>query len=254
MKNPEEAMEKVLTGLRDVDAPAGMERSILRALEERAVVQSRSDWRRFWPVWLVMPVRPVVIGIVTCGVALAGVVAVVLAVPAIRRVGRAPVQLKSEAAPVEPVRSVPSAAVANDAGSSLPGRDVRFVAKAKLVSAAAVNSTDSAALRAVSYPAPPMPLTEQEKLLLRVAHKGDPVEFAMLDPKLRAVKDSEEKTQFQSFFAPSAFELAALAQATADQSMQEQPVQEQAAPEKFAPDQSSTQQPTTGQSRTGDNR
>jgi len=34
-----------------------------------------------------------------------------------------------------------------------------------------------------NHPAPPMPLTEQEKLLLRIAHKGDPEELAMLNPE-----------------------------------------------------------------------
>ena len=45
------------------------------------------------------------------------------------------------------------------------------------------------AMHATSYPAPPMPLTEQERLLLRLVHKDDPVELAMLDPKVRALQE-----------------------------------------------------------------
>jgi hypothetical protein len=45
-----------------------------------------------------------------------------------------------------------------------------------------------------------MPLTEQERLLLRIAHKGDPVEMAMLDPKIRAAREREEEAEVQRFF------------------------------------------------------
>jgi deoxyadenosine/deoxycytidine kinase len=46
-----------------------------------------------------------------------------------------------------------------------------------------------------------MPLTEQEKLLLRIAHRGDPVEVAMLDPNQRSLEEMKEKAEYQSFFA-----------------------------------------------------
>jgi hypothetical protein len=45
-----------------------------------------------------------------------------------------------------------------------------------------------------------MPLTEQERLLLKIAHKGDPVEMAMLDPKIRAAREREEEAEVQRFF------------------------------------------------------
>ena len=35
MKRPDEAMERVLAGLRDAEAPVGMERRILERLEDR---------------------------------------------------------------------------------------------------------------------------------------------------------------------------------------------------------------------------
>jgi hypothetical protein len=57
-------------------------------------------------------------------------------------------------------------------------------------------------MHGASYPAPPMPLTEQEKLLLRIAHKSDPVELAMLDPVVRAARDAEEKAEVKNFFEP----------------------------------------------------
>jgi len=43
-------------------------------------------------------------------------------------------------------------------------------------------------------------LTEQERLLLRIVHRGDPVELAMLDPMQRAARNVEEQAEFQRFF------------------------------------------------------
>jgi hypothetical protein len=161
----------------------------------------------------------------------------------------------------------------------------------------AADSEDSIAMsemRAPSLPAPPMPLTEQERLLLRMAHKNDPVELAILDPKLRELQDAQEKAEFQRFFArataeqilarqaameraarnPEAADQAAAAQSTkeqitkesttpeasaTEQSTPEQSDTEQLAPEKSAigkptPDRSTTEQETPRQLRTGENK
>jgi hypothetical protein len=131
-----------------------------------------------------------------------------------------------------------------------------------------------------------MPLTEQEKLLLRLVHKDDPVELAMLDPRVRALEDSEDKAEFQRFFGqsakqpasePSMTEQAAPQQSTTEpateqgapaqpgtegstpeqsvpeQAVPEQPMQPQAMPEKSATDQSTMQQTTPRPIRTGEN-
>jgi hypothetical protein len=74
------------------------------------------------------------------------------------------------------------------------------------------HDNDLAALskvRSDSFPAPPMPLTEQERLLLRIAHKADPVELAMLDPMQRAARDAEENADVKKFFEPSTTEQSA---------------------------------------------
>jgi hypothetical protein len=106
------------------------------------------------------------------------------------------------------------------------------------------DSEDSVAMsemRAASFPAPPMPLTEQERLLLRMEHKNDPVELAMLDPKLWELSEVEEKEEFQRFFArptvkqPSAEEQmqpepTVTEQTAHGESTAEAPVNEQAAP------------------------
>jgi hypothetical protein len=292
MKNSEEAMEKVLAGLRDAEAPAGMERRILDqldALEERAAVRSGSGWRQMLPGWLVVPARPMAVGSLVCGVALAGLFAVALAIPAFRRLGHTSVQARRSPDPVGSLALGASQVAAKSAqpASSRSG-GVRVLGEIKAegrTSAEGVVDIDSVALEdmhAPSRPAPPMPLTEQERLLLRLVHKDDPVELAMLDSKVRDLEELEDKAEFQRFFGQSAkqalpeqpmTEPALPEQSTTEQAMPgktgtepsvpeqavpeqqapDQPMQPQAAPERVGPDQSTTQEATPRPTRTGDN-
>jgi hypothetical protein len=295
MKNSGEAMEKVLTGLRDAEAPAGMERRILNqldALDERAAVRSRSGWPWVWPV---AAARPIAVGSLVCGVALAGLLAVALAIPAIRRLGHTPVQARKSPAPVG---SLGSGALGVAAKSVLPASsrsgvrvmgEIKAEGRTNAGSAEGVVDSDSVALEdmhAPSRPAPPMPLTEQERLLLRLVHKDDPVELAMLDSKVRDLQDLEDKAEFQRFFGqlakqatpeqpvteqaapqqstteqampgetgtePSVPEQSVPERSVPEQSVPDPPTQQQSTPEKFAPDQSNTQQVTPRPTRTGE--
>jgi hypothetical protein len=222
MKNSDEAIERVLAGLRDCEAPDGMERRILQRLEERRA-EPVPLWRRLRPMWLVGPVRPAAILSVACGVVVASVLVVVLRTPALRR----PVASKrdskremvAEKAAPRGASSMDSAAgsanrpsstlaMKQAAPSSYQGRAGLSVrTNAHRAPSTRVDdadaSEDSIAVRemhAASFPAPPMPLTEQEKLLLRIVHRGDPVEMAMLDPAVRAARDAEEKADVARFF------------------------------------------------------
>jgi hypothetical protein len=55
-------------------------------------------------------------------------------------------------------------------------------------------------LHAPSHPAPPVPLTPQEKLFLRMLRYGDATELAELDPMVRANHDADETRAFKAFF------------------------------------------------------
>jgi hypothetical protein len=264
MKNSEEAIERVLAGLRDSEAPAGMERRILEALENPASARSRSGWRWLRPMWLVAPAHPVAMGSLACGVALAAIFAVALAIPAIRRLGHAPAQSKMDLAPAGSVPLVTSDSVSKGARVPVPATSARSIRRtntwgetnARTAEAVHNSDRDSAddsdsvavsEMLAPSHPAPPMPLTEQERLLLKIAHRGDPVQVAMLDPRMRAARDAEEQTEFQRFF-----EAAANGQRTIEQPKAEQPTTEQPAAQP-ATEQPATEQPTTEPSTTRDN-
>jgi hypothetical protein len=271
MKNSEDAIEKVLAGLRSPDAPIGMERRILEALQDQASARSRSGWRRLRPIWLAMPARPVAGRPLAWGVALAGVFAVAIAIPAIHRLGRGSgrqsarslAQLPARSPSRSPSRSemnqvsersaagLSPEGVAKSTPYALSRPGLRTAKQANVRRATDVQGSESVAVEemlAASHPAPPMPLTEQERLLLRIAHRGDPVELAMLDPMRRAARDVEEQTEFQRFFKPRTIE-----QPTADQPTTEQPAVGQPATPQSTTEQLTPAQPTTEAAKPGDN-
>jgi hypothetical protein len=237
MKNSEEAIEKVLAGLRDAEAPVGMERRILSALEERESVRTRSGWRWLRPVWLVMPLRPVVTRSVVCGVALAGLFAIVVAIPASRKLGQvrghapararidspsvgsrplAPSETAAVSAPHSPTRS----GVLSVRKTSVKGEEEGVVRRGdRDVSADNSDSVAASEMQAASFPAPPMPLTEQERLLLRIVHKNDPVEIAMLDPNQRNLEERKERAEYQSFFSRPVIEQPTMGQTAPEQAV-----------------------------------
>lgn len=55
-------------------------------------------------------------------------------------------------------------------------------------------------LHAPSHPAPPLPLTSEEKLFLRMLEYGNATQLAELDPLVRAKHDADETTAFKTFF------------------------------------------------------
>ena len=54
---------------------------------------------------------------------------------------------------------------------------------------------------APSHPAPPMPLTQQERLMLAIVRSGDHEQMAALDPYKREALFRQDQAAFQKFFA-----------------------------------------------------
>jgi hypothetical protein len=243
MENPEKAIEKVLAGLRDAEAPVGMERRIVEAVRDRAPVGAVRGWLLWRPIW---------VDTRRAGWA-AGAVAMFVAVVMFYTMRRAPDLPQRHSVVVEGMPVASSKGAIEDArrapldgmgrrevperlGASRPERGARTEV---------TRDDDSVALsemRAANRPAPPLPLTEQERLLLRIAHKGDPVELAMLDPMQRAARNADEQAEFQRFFGPPPVSQPRTGQPTTEQPTTGQPTAEQLPPE----------QPAT-QSTTGDN-
>ncbi len=53
-----------------------------------------------------------------------------------------------------------------------------------------------------NVPPPPLPLTDQEKLLLQLAQTRDPDQLALLNPEIRARQQAADEAEFQTFFKP----------------------------------------------------
>jgi hypothetical protein len=217
MRRSDEAIERVFAGLRDVEAPAGMERRILEGAEGRAAERVKPAAERFWAVWrrvrLVWLVAPQwrmgALPAVGCAV-VAGMMAVAVMMSSHRRASTLTASEMGRAAMKQaPVTAASSAAAeaaemaANEAEPLAVGAGARPMHKMSVRGVKVVRDEDSVAvreMRAASHPAPPPPLTEQEKMLLRVAQVGDPQEMAMLNPEIRAKKEAQSDQEFQRFF------------------------------------------------------
>jgi len=196
MNHSEEAVEKILAALRKAEAPSDMNLRILRMLQQKDAIHSQ---RKSAPGWLSLSgTRSFAFG-----TAFAGLFAVALFVPALLRLRHHPsATFDGSTASVRPTQA-----------ASSPRAQVSFappvhpLQRPKSHKAGTARREDSQLLEtthAPSQPAPPLPLTEQEKLLIDIAHRGDPQQLAMLNTQLRLQEEKEEKAEFQNFFEPPA--------------------------------------------------
>lgn len=189
MKNAmdtEAAIERVLTGLRDAEASAGLERRVLRAVEERSAQKTGERWR-FSPA-----------AAIALGLALAvglGVLVMMHSGQESRGVDQAAVQPR----PVRMVASVSGLQGAQNVRVPVARPARRKTTARRLRVASREDSIAQREMRAASRPAPPMPLTEQERLLVRVAREDRPQAIAMLDAGTRAKELAKEDAEFQRF-------------------------------------------------------
>ena len=143
-----------------------------------------------------------------CGAALAAVV-ILFAIPAIRHAGDATVHSRKEVAPAKLLPATPSVVDAPLVAAT-PSHERRAGLRVgtPVRETRSVRTVDSEDSRCVERDAGcgvflhhRCLLTEQERLLLRIVHKNDPVEVAMLDPNQRNLEERKERAEYQSFFA-----------------------------------------------------
>ncbi len=213
-ENSDDAIERVLAGLGNAEPPAGMDQRILQAVRDNAPEKRRRSlplsWRTFWAA--ASPVRKPATGTARWSLAAAAVVLVSSlacwtalrnhsAVSDHQAVSPLPATPDVHATTVSPqLPSQPRSVlrVAERTPDRAPDRtNARHASRVREVPSANPDS-----MGAGNHPAPEAPLTEQEKLLLRLAHKNDPVELAVLNPVLWAARDAEEKAEVKKFFEP----------------------------------------------------
>lgn len=234
----DELLNRVLAGLRDTEPPAGIERRIVekmivQKMEDRVLSTSARYARK--PFWLTIATAwSGRLGWAPSWTQLGALALAVLAISLLAihlhrnprditatdqppLTGVSPLQASPQptaAAREAAARALPRAAARRPLAPPIPesepallhpGGAGRTTTRGRSPAAAA--QTDSAGLalsemRAPSQPAPEMPLTNQERLLRRIAHRGDPVELAELDPAVRDADTTKEKAEFQAFFEP----------------------------------------------------
>ena len=172
MKDVDEAIEKVLAGLRESRPPAGLEGRVLRAVR----VRERTGMRRGPALWKVPAYAVLVAAVCVC---------LLLRMPAHVEDGLR-VNAPALRAPVPPVAAVSAVKCA----AAERGNRVPRSAAARRVS------------HEVSFPAPPLPLTQQEKLLLQVARKRVPQAVMQLSPEVQIAQTARDREEFTRFFNP----------------------------------------------------
>jgi hypothetical protein len=180
MKDADETIDRLMAGLRDAEPSPGMERRILEAMETH---HSRPS------AWLL---RPSVAASLVCAAALAASLIVVTRV-------NQPSHTPANA--IDVGQHTPPAAVAHNAPIE-PRRPAARVTARRPRDLPAVRDA-----QAGGFPAPPLALTEQERMLLRVAHRDDAKNKALLNPDLQAAQSAKNTEQFQRFFEIDAKEM-----------------------------------------------
>jgi hypothetical protein len=203
VKTSEEAIGRILAGLRSTDTPVGMERRIREAVQERRSSRSLPGWRWLGPIWVGCP-NPIGRGLLVT--ALTGLLVVALSVPSLyraRKLQDARVSWKTPAGfEGKPQFQRPTL---NAGRSPMPG--VAF-SRAPLINGRAravrfVHGNDSGVWNttgARSRPAPSLPLTNEEKVLLRLARNVDLKQLTSLDSEARARQEAESNAKFVEFF------------------------------------------------------
>ncbi len=197
MKQADEAIDRVLAGLRDSEAPAGMEGRILQAMQARVAaepVEKPGLWS--WP------------RMAGCGALLAGLLVVVAVLVPHRghTSGQERVVAKQVAAApamaAEPPRPVMQARVRDRLAEPvlIHAKRAIVIPKADVDSNAAEDALAQEEMLAPSHPAPPLPMTTQEKLFRQAVIGEDFDELAMLNPEERDKANAKADDEFKNFF------------------------------------------------------
>jgi hypothetical protein len=182
MRDADATIERLLAGLRDAEPPPGMPRRLLAAIETHPAVAPASPWYRRTPPWLLHPVMALLLA---CVLALS---------TKLHHHRDTPIYIRSH---TDTQQAAAPVAVAQKA----PARPHRKTSPVPLRPPQTGPESPVQEAQTAGFPAPPLPLTDQEKLLLRLAHRNDPQNIALLNRDAQAAQSAKATKQFQDFFA-----------------------------------------------------
>ena len=190
MNNSDQDLKRILNALRDTEPPSAMQQRVLAAVAQREAVPSR--------------IFPWSFAALAATVGIAAILAIHLmprGIHSSHQVEALPEPSVSQVAPTAPAPQL----LVPHAAERAPVRTLS--ARAIRLSHPLLCDCDPTALaeaNAPSMPAPELPLTEQEKLLRRIAHHPNPVEVAELTPAAREARIAADNDEFKAFFMPPA--------------------------------------------------
>jgi hypothetical protein len=207
MKQTDEDIDRLLNALRDTEPPDGMQHRILQHTRHHA--PQPSSWRTLLTPRL--QAHPWAIAL-SCAAILASTIYWTALRPhptphelATSKPIAAPIASRELGAPsapaAEPSATASSSPKVGNRDSNPPSITApRKNKKPTSPNLANDHSNSLDQLAAQNHPAPELPLTDQEKLLLHLVHTYDPVEVAALNHPPMASHDAEEKEEVQKFF------------------------------------------------------
>ncbi len=206
----DDALEKILAALRDAAPPEGMEARIAQRLERSAatVPAARFDWRgmlagsTFAGAWW----RGAAIGAAAATLAITGMIMVRPGSRVMPEYGQAAERGGNQ------IRGVTSVSTSSQNASAIavPARPCTHstMLRAQTIVPAAAGSSLLAETRAESnapsHPAPELPLTTQERALIRLVQNAKPRHLAIINPEEYANLEAQSALKFEKFFAPPA--------------------------------------------------
>ena len=195
-------IDDLLQALGTHATPAGMEQRLLRTLaEQQEHLPAQSLWSRLslWPKMLpgmryatrrTAQLRPVTLLAFATAMAIA-----ILVFPSHHPHRSTPPAKASQVLNVQPLNP-PASIVATPAHAAYAAYAPPTVPRHRPTTIAAVPAEQA------SFPAPPMPLTEEELQLQRIAQRRDPEQIAALDPRFQERLDARDSDEFKRFFTP----------------------------------------------------
>ena len=193
--NPDAAIERVLNGLAGVEAAPALEQRVLSAVQQRAVERQEPrsaafstliHWQR-WPI-------------AACVIVLSFVASVTVRK---RHEPRHEDAVSKPHALPDATAAPPIEVAATQARQPVITPSPRRKDDAKPEVLSQEEALAISEMNAPSKPAPPLPLTHQEKLLAEAVHQASPTELSSLRPEVRARQMELSKAEFHNFFEPS---------------------------------------------------
>lgn len=188
-RSQDELIERTLRGLRGVEIPLGLEDRVLRALraeDEVAGSTGHGGWSAGWGVW--------------AGVGVACAAVLVFALTSVQGSRVEPQVALQSGTPVTGTSriSTPLSRTAEPVAQARveDGREMQVRGERPAVRSVGRRVSSR---RVRGLPPPEPPLTQEEKLLQRVARSGNQQEMALLNPEERAREEASARAQFRAF-------------------------------------------------------